>query len=356
MSTKRDIYKIRCKKVSNAFTSYWFNNIGKYLFNNDNNSESIQKWSNIMNDQLDKLKKRDINDKNIRDKSEKKRLTKMYNILLEKSREDAKLITNGLKDWSSIPVKYDITTSYIFDQEVDAETVNKIYEIVNRFSNMKEFLDDLATINNPYVDNLSKKIYRMIMSKRKSEVHEKKNVKKKKNIQTKECKKKKKSSNKSSVQDKPKKLKSKRVETEEQRKKRKDNAKRFEDTVQDILDSIGIPRSEYRTEDQLAEENMKAAKSYKAPVHYRTPDFYFLNSPIKINGNIIKWIDCKNCVIFDGLSDDVEVSLYLNQINDYCRLFGPGLIIYHRPYLSTTKNLYEYPKMVHHAMIKFHSR
>ena len=59
----------------------------------------------------------------------------------------------------------------------------------------------------------------------------------------------------------------------------------------------------------------------------KTPDI-LSKTPVIINGRIIKWMDSKNMVFTPGTADEREIEDFKKQINDYCKLFGEGAVVF----------------------------
>lgn len=92
-------------------------------------------------------------------------------------------------------------------------------------------------------------------------------------------------------------------------------AKKFEKKFEKKLIKNNI--TDFKTEDQLRKENIPL-----------TPDFYFPNG-LKINNNIIYWIDVKN---YYGGNNNFVKRIITKQGNKYVNKFGAGCFVFKYDY------------------------
>ena len=90
----------------------------------------------------------------------------------------------------------------------------------------------------------------------------------------------------------------------------------YEDKVGQWLDDKGI---KYITQETLVQQQ---TKEYGKPLW--TPDF-LLDSPIKINGFLIYWIECKN---FYATTESILWNKVSDQANKYIKKFGTGALAF----------------------------
>ena len=119
--------------------------------------------------------------------------------------------------------------------------------------------------------------------------------------------------------------------------------------VRMLLDA-GVPRSAFCTEAELKAENVTAQRRKQKRPHKRTPDVLF-KSPVMLNGTKCMWIDSKKGLIAPDLTRRSMVRSFQSQINDYCDLFGPGVVVWHGPYLASVDNTLAKPTMVSHFVL-----
>lgn len=358
---KRLEFKQRCKRISKVFSEHWMKTVGQFVFKTSSPLlETIQEeWTDEMKEQLEKLQKRDVNDALTRKRAEKKRMDKEYVILLEQEKERLKTVDDGIVAFNNLKesdIEHSFTIPEFFENEVSRDKCQILTDLYTDLidSKMKDvdtFFEKMRSYQDPDFDNLAPKIHRLANTKY---VFEKANI----TVEEKPKKAKMQKLDRSKPNNdrlrskRSKKKKSSRVESEEQRKIRKGMGKSFEELVLQILQNNGIQRSNFKIDDEISEINERATKNYEIKPYPRTPDFLF-DKVIKINGFPVKWIDCKNCTIINGLTDEVEIDSFSKQIKDYCRLFGSGIVLFHRPYMETTKDLYDFPSMVQHKRILY---
>ena len=355
---KRIEFKKRCKRISKVFSEHWIKTVGRFMFKTSPVQCAImqEEWTDEMKEQLEKLQKRDINDSLTRKRAEKRSKDKEYIIVLEKEKERLKTVDDGIIAFNNLKesdIEYSFTIPEFFENEVSREKCKILTDLYTNLmdSKMKDvdtFFKKMRSYQDPNFDNLAPKIRRLantkyIFEKANMTLEEKKKEKPKKTKMQKLN-----NNNDQLLSNSSKKKKSSRVESEEQKKIRKGMGKSFEELVLQILLNNNIPRSSFKTDEEISEINEYATKNYEIKPYPRTPDFLF-DEVIKINNFPVKWIDCKNCTIINGLTDEGEVESFSGQIKDYCQFFGSGLVLFHRPYMATTKDLYNYPQMVHHA-------
>eukprot|EP00750_Incisomonas_marina_P004987 INCI13542.1.p1 GENE.INCI13542.1~~INCI13542.1.p1 ORF type:complete len:645 (+),score=104.35 INCI13542.1:123-1937(+) len=117
------------------------------------------------------------------------------------------------------------------------------------------------------------------------------------------------------------------------------------------LMEAGVPRQSFRTEADLTMENAEARGRHKTTPHKRTPDVLF-KEPVVINGHRCTWLDSKNTLLAPNLGRASTLRAFQSQINDYCTLFGPGAVVWHRRYLETVNDLLAKPTMVAHLVLR----
>lgn len=106
-----------------------------------------------------------------------------------------------------------------------------------------------------------------------------------------------------------------------------DKSAQYENKVAKLLSKAKI---DYKTESQLKEEQTSDSR-FGRPV--ATPDFFFKN-PIKLNGNLINWIDAKNFPLFtsDKLTDGEHLPKIIKGMNrqalKYNKNFGRGAFVF----------------------------
>ena len=119
--------------------------------------------------------------------------------------------------------------------------------------------------------------------------------------------------------------------------------------VEAALLAAGIPRAAFKTEADLVAENEAARAASQPPPHARTPDILFVDDSIHVNGRRCAWVDSKNTVVLPGVSDPRQLTQLCQQIDAYCDLFGPGLIVWQRPHVQELTDQFACPKMVAQA-------
>ena len=361
-------FKKRRKHISKVFSDHWMKTVGRFMFKTPCVKTQKEEWTDEMKEQLEKLQKRDINDVLTRKKAEKRRKNKEYVIILEKEKERLKTVNDGIIAFNNLKesnIEHSFTIPEFFENEVSREKCKILTDLYtdlldSKMKGVNTFYQKMKSYQDPDFDNLAPKIHRLANTKY---VFEKANItleekpKKAKiqkigpqpnNDRSQSNNDRSQPNNDGSRSKRSNKKKSSRVESEEQRKIRKDMGKSFEGLVLQILLDHGVPRSSFKTDEEISEINERATKNYEIKPFPRTPDFLF-DKVVKINGFPVKWIDCKNCTVINGLTDEGEVESFSGQIKDYCRFFGSGLILFHRPYMATTKDLYDHPQMVQHA-------
>jgi hypothetical protein len=115
-----------------------------------------------------------------------------------------------------------------------------------------------------------------------------------------------------------------------------------------------VPRSRFWTEAELMAMNRRARAAGAATVPYpRTPDVLFrrggggaAGAPVLVNGRPCSWLDSKNMLLVPGVSEPQEVEGFLAQVDAYCELFGPGAVVWHRPFLEDLADLLAQPAQV----------
>jgi hypothetical protein len=222
----------------------------------------------------------------------------------------------------------------------------EIQKWIKEKSNSIEIYEFIDGINHPQLNTMKGKIARMfnkLFSEKKIQLNL--SVKKSGTSKKEHKKEQKLESDKKMTKSQIKKHQ-KKHEDKVSREIRKKVGDLFEKNMIKTLVDDGIPRDSFLTEDFMNSENEAAAKAFKMPKYDRTPDFLF-KKPVDINGHFVIWIDCKNCVILKELMSEFSYKEYLTQINDYCRHYGPGLIVFHRPYFDRKE--YEFPDMVEHV-------
>ena len=97
----------------------------------------------------------------------------------------------------------------------------------------------------------------------------------------------------------------------------KKNADIFESKVIDFFKKNGV---RLKSEDDLKKEQIK---KYGRPMW--TVDLWFADNPIKINGHLVHWIECKNYMYTDVKLFQKSVT---NQVTKYREQWGDGAIIF----------------------------
>jgi hypothetical protein len=355
---KRLEFKKRCKRISKVFSDHWMKTVGRFMFKIPNVKAQKEEWTDEMKEQLEKLQKRDINDALTRKRAEKRRKDKEYVVLLEKEKERLKTVDDGIIAFNNLKesdIEHTFTIPEFFENEVSREKCKILTDLYTDLldSKMKDvdtFFEKMKSYQDSDFDNLAPKIHRLANTKYFFEKANMTPEEKPKKAKMQKLNNKHGNNNLLPKEKRSKKKKSSRVESEEQKKIRKGMGKSFEKLVLQILLDHDVLRSSFKTDEEISEINERATKNYEIKPFPRTPDFLF-DKVIKINGFPVKWIDCKNCTVINGLTDEGEVESFSGQIKDYCRFFGSGLVLFHRPYMATTKDLYDYPTMVHHRRL-----
>ena len=388
LNTDKINYKRRSKNVSKLFSNKWKNDVGKFLFSSKRTPTTYRQSEVCLYDQqIQKIKKIDHQEKCRRDKKEKRILDKQYIEFLEKQQEESKNIMTGYELWNLLILENlsEFTIPEFTIRQVDTTLTIKIYLIVQKYLkqyltqkiNVDRFFLDLRRINDKNVSNLAGKIFRLTKNKNENHlvysaideintylkaydvsrltyyndvmsdsINDTSNSYREQSINNKIIK----CSETQEVFNEAY-LKKYEIDREEmQRKIKKEAGKSHEIKIDEIISKL-IPRNAYLTEEELSNANTEAGKKYQAKPYLRTPDYLFKNTCM-INGAPVKWIDCKMCVIFNMLTSQEEIDDFKAQIDDYCRLFGPGLIIFHRPSFENTFDLYDKPEMVSHMMLQ----
>jgi len=374
-------FKKRCSQVRKEFCQQWFN-----MWRNKDQSENKSEnksliWSNLMKEQLVKLQKRDKQDLLAREKKEKRAKDKEFQIKMEKYRESLKRIEEGFQLWNSLQnktYKYFTQIKRFTINELNSETYvpeNICFNI--RFAIKEWIANDVSKDliykyvekkNNPKLNTLKGKLGRMYDKYKKMNLeqvkihnanathflpikseHQKESGISKKPKKTRQLYNKKVGSSDIS-KSKLRKIQ-KSMEDKSKREKRKKVGNDFELKFENLLKKYGLMSSDYLTEQQIIEINKKQTDRYELPIYYKNPDYLF-KTPVKINGEYVTWIDCKNCVVLQELMPEYEYEKYLNQINDYCKYYGPGIIVFHRPFFQTVGYNYTFPDMVNHYTCK----
>jgi hypothetical protein len=393
LNMDRNNHKRRSTNISKIFSNKWQHEIGQYLFNSNKYIDAKCKHTDIELhcQQINKLKKLDHQEKCRRGKKEKKILDRQYIDFLKIQQEENKQINTGHELWKIIKKEnlQEFVIPLFITRQVDLSLTIDIYQIILKYLklyltqmvNPNDFFFELRKINDKKISNLAGKIYRLSKDKNKKrlvytaidqittylKLHNVSNITLYSKINTQHISEpityfndklhnQEKFNQDRFNQDKNQEvfdenyLKKYEIDQEEiQRKTKKEAGKSHENDIDQIISKF-ITKDTYLTEEDMNNCNRYAGKKYKAKPYLRTPDYLF-NNTIKINGAAVKWIDCKKCVIFDMLTPQEEIDDYRAQINDYCRMFGPGLIVFHRPSFENTFDLYDKPEMISHMML-----
>ena len=93
-------------------------------------------------------------------------------------------------------------------------------------------------------------------------------------------------------------------------------AEEFETHIEEVLKRMGV---KYKTQNQLSKEQIESCG-----IAFSTPDF-LIESELKINEHIIKWIDAKN---FFGSNVSFMKTKIIDQTKKYIKNYGNGSIIF----------------------------
>ena len=368
---KRLEWKKNSRIISTIMPRLWREEIGKSLF-----SKTVARFQGertpLVEKQIEKLKKRDLNDTNIRQKKEKRVKDREYEKFLIEEAKRAKTITKGHDLFDNINTRFLLHAEIpeFADKEIKHFHTIKVYELllksletsVGQLVNADEFYLEAKSMDNPNVAELATKLFYLLINKKKKNIDhiaiknlqriitfmtsdslelEIKNTTASRPIKSSKSS----ASENYGLSESPPNDKM----SDKEKKIKKEAGLKHENSIDRVIRSK-IPRSLYLTEEDMAERNTDAMRNYKAKPFARTPDYYFHKDPIMLNNVPICWIDCKKCTIVPGLTSDSEHKEYKDQIDSYCKLYGPGMVIFHRSHLSNISDLYQRPDMVFHRV------
>ncbi len=126
----------------------------------------------------------------------------------------------------------------------------------------------------------------------------------------------------------------------------RDGGYRGENKVEAALLAAGVPRWRFWTEKELVAMNERA-RLVRLPVPFpRTPDVLFRKDAVVVNGRQCAWLDSKNMLLVPGVSAPQELDSFRAQVDAYCELFGPGAVVWHRPFLKDLADALARPQHV----------